>query len=176
MEPWSPHLRVPCQFVFTLNSSQLIIQICAWTLFSILWLLQVGKPPFEAENNNETYRRITRVDLKSVFTQAFPKLAQIASHRIECHKCLMTHCHINLSLTFNLLSLNRPGFQRTCLKAPGTSSRSYLEKNPTRGFPLTRWVEYSELMRCTVVLIYDLTFQCLEHPWILEHNAPAKKT
>ena len=40
-----------------------------------------------------------------------------------------------------------------CLKALGTSSRSCLEKNPTRGFPLTRWVEYNELMRCTVPVI-----------------------
>ena len=32
---------------------------------------QVGKPPFEAENNNETYRRITRVDLKYVSASTF---------------------------------------------------------------------------------------------------------
>lgn len=30
-------------------------------------VLKVGKPPFEAENNNETYRRITKVDLRSVY-------------------------------------------------------------------------------------------------------------
>ena len=161
VEPWSPHLRVPCQFVFTLNWSQLIIQICTWTLFYILWLLQVGKPPFEAENNNETYRRITRVDLKSVFTKLFPYQLNLPSIEFNvtaalCHTVRIHLCDKSV-LTFNQRSLNRPGFQRTCLKAPGASSRSCLEKNPTRGFPLTRWEEYSELMRCTVVLIYDLT-------------------
>ena len=157
VEPWSPHLRVPCQFVFTPNWSQLIIQICAWTLFSILWLSQVGKPPFEAENNNETYRRITRVDLKSVFTKLFPYQLNLPSIEFNvtaalCHTVRIHLCDKSV-LTFNQRSLNRPGFQRMCLKAPGTLSRSCLEKNPTRGFPLTRWVEYNELMRCTVPVI-----------------------
>merc|ERR1711973_851474 len=35
-----------------------------WSLGVLTYEFLVGKPPFEAENNNETYRRITRVDLK----------------------------------------------------------------------------------------------------------------
>merc|ERR1711970_666287 len=36
-----------------------------WSLGVLTYEFLVGKPPFEAENNNETYRRITRVDLNA---------------------------------------------------------------------------------------------------------------
>ena len=35
-----------------------------WSLGVLTYNKLVGKPPFEAESNNKTYRRITRVDLK----------------------------------------------------------------------------------------------------------------
>jgi len=35
-----------------------------WSLGVLTYEFLVGKPPFEAETNNETYRRITRVDLR----------------------------------------------------------------------------------------------------------------
>merc|ERR1712059_59480 len=35
-----------------------------WSLGALTYEFLVGKPPFEAETNNETYRRITKVDLK----------------------------------------------------------------------------------------------------------------
>ena len=35
-----------------------------WALGILTYEFLVGKPPFESESNNETYRRITRLDLK----------------------------------------------------------------------------------------------------------------
>ena len=46
--------------------SILFYQVDLWSLGVLTYEFLVGKPPFEAENNNETYRRITKVDLKSV--------------------------------------------------------------------------------------------------------------
>lgn len=34
-----------------------------WTVGILCYEFLVGKPPFEAEGNTETYRRITKVDL-----------------------------------------------------------------------------------------------------------------
>jgi serine/threonine protein kinase len=34
-----------------------------WSLGILMYEFLVGKPPFEAETNTETYRRITKVDL-----------------------------------------------------------------------------------------------------------------
>jgi len=80
-----------------------------WSLGVLTYEFLVGKPPFEAENNNETYRRITRVDLK------FP------AHVSEGARDIITQL---------------------------------LRKEPNQRISLDK---------------------CLEHPWILEHNAPAKK-
>ena len=35
-----------------------------WSLGVLTFEFLVGKPPFEAESNNETYKRITKVDIK----------------------------------------------------------------------------------------------------------------
>lgn len=35
-----------------------------WSLGVLCYEFLVGKPPFEAEGHNETYRRITKVDLR----------------------------------------------------------------------------------------------------------------
>jgi serine/threonine protein kinase len=35
-----------------------------WSLGILCYEFCVGNPPFEAENNSETYKRITKVDLK----------------------------------------------------------------------------------------------------------------
>jgi len=80
-----------------------------WSLGVLTYEFLVGKPPFEAENNNETYRRITRVDLK------FP------AHVSEGARDIITQL---------------------------------LRKDPNQRISLDK---------------------CLEHPWILEHNAPVKK-
>jgi len=80
-----------------------------WSLGVLTYEFLVGKPPFEAENNNETYRRITKVDLK------FP------AHVSEGARDIITQL---------------------------------LRKDPNQRISLDK---------------------CLEHPWILEHNAPAKK-
>ena len=53
-----------------------------WSLGVLTYEFLVGKPPFEAENNNETYRRITRVDLKYVFILFNIKLMCLLSNLI----------------------------------------------------------------------------------------------
>ena len=35
-----------------------------WSLGVLCYELLVGKPPFETESNSETYRRITKVDIR----------------------------------------------------------------------------------------------------------------
>ena len=35
-----------------------------WSLGVLCYELLVGKPPFETESNSETYRRITRIDIR----------------------------------------------------------------------------------------------------------------
>ena len=35
-----------------------------WSLGVLTYEFLVGKPPFEAESNNKTYKRITKVDIK----------------------------------------------------------------------------------------------------------------
>ena len=40
------------------------LQVDLWSLGVLTYEFLVGKPPFEAESNNDTYRRITKVDLK----------------------------------------------------------------------------------------------------------------
>ena len=37
------------------------IQVDLWSLGVLTYEFLVGKPPFEAESNNDTYRRITKV-------------------------------------------------------------------------------------------------------------------
>ena len=44
--------------------SPLPLQVDLWSLGVLTYEFLVGKPPFEAESNNDTYRRITKVDLK----------------------------------------------------------------------------------------------------------------
>ena len=39
------------------------IQVDLWSLGVLTYEFLVGKPPFEAESNNDTYRRITKVVL-----------------------------------------------------------------------------------------------------------------
>ena len=39
-------------------------QVDLWSLGVLTYEFLVGKPPFEAESNNETYKRITKVDVK----------------------------------------------------------------------------------------------------------------
>jgi len=80
-----------------------------WSLGVLTYEFLVGKPPFEAGDNNETYRRITKVDLK------FPP------HVSDGAKDIISQL---------------------------------LMKDPAKRITLDK---------------------CLEHPWILEHNAPAKK-
>ena len=40
------------------------LKVDLWSLGVLTYEFLVGKPPFEAESNNETYKRITRVDIK----------------------------------------------------------------------------------------------------------------
>ena len=35
-----------------------------WSLGILMYEFLVGKPPFESDSHNETYRRITKVDLQ----------------------------------------------------------------------------------------------------------------
>merc|ERR550517_2243559 len=66
-----------------------------WSLGVLTYEFLVGKPPFEAENNNETYRRITKVDIKfpahvsegarDIITQL---LRKDPNQRISLDKCL----------------------------------------------------------------------------------------
>merc|ERR1711892_673525 len=76
-----------------------------WALGVLTYEFLVGKPPFESESNNETYRRITRVDLR------FPP------HVSDGARDLITQ---------------------------------FLRKDPNQRITLDN---------------------CLEHPWIVEHNA-----
>ena len=45
----------PCDFYFKVD---------LWSLGVLTYEFLVGKPPFEAETNNETYKLITKVDVK----------------------------------------------------------------------------------------------------------------
>jgi len=80
-----------------------------WALGVLTYEFLVGKPPFESESNNETYRRITRIDLK------FPPYVS-------------------------------EGARDFVIKL--------LRKEPSQRISLE---------------------ECLEHPWIIEHNAGMKK-
>ena len=80
-----------------------------WALGVLTYEFLVGKPPFESESNNETYRRITRIDLK------FPPYVS------EGARDFVT---------------------------------KLLRKEPSQRISLE---------------------ECLEHPWIIEHNAGMKK-
>ena len=80
-----------------------------WALGVLTYEFLVGKPPFESESNNETYRRITRVDLK------FPPYVS------EGARDFVT---------------------------------KLLRKEPSQRISLE---------------------ECLDHPWIIEHNAGIKK-
>jgi len=80
-----------------------------WALGILTYEFLCGKPPFESESNNETYRRITRLDLK------FPP-------------------HVSDKARDFVVKL--------------------LRKEPSQRISLE---------------------ECLQHPWILEHNASAKK-
>ena len=44
-----------------LTNTLYIVQVDLWSLGVLTYEFLVGKPPFEAESNNDTYRRITKV-------------------------------------------------------------------------------------------------------------------
>lgn len=50
-----------------------IVKVDLWSLGVLTYEFLVGKPPFEAESNNETYKRITRVDVKYPGNKTIPK-------------------------------------------------------------------------------------------------------
>ena len=51
-------------FIFDQFSGPLYFKVDLWSLGVLTYEFLVGKPPFEAESNNETYKRITRVEVK----------------------------------------------------------------------------------------------------------------
>ena len=51
-------------FLSPLYSSSFYFKVDLWSLGVLTYEFLVGKPPFEAESNNETYKRITRVEVK----------------------------------------------------------------------------------------------------------------
>ena len=58
----APHTAPPPLFA-CLTPSLALVQVDLWALGVLCYEFLVGKPPFEAEGNHETYRRITKVDL-----------------------------------------------------------------------------------------------------------------
>ena len=59
----APHTAPPPLFA-CLTPSLALVQVDLWALGVLCYEFLVGKPPFEAEGNHETYRRITKVDLQ----------------------------------------------------------------------------------------------------------------
>ena len=66
-----------------------------WSLGVLTYEFLVGKPPFETESNNETYKKITRVDVKypaHVSTEAKDLISRLLrkspSERLELDKVL----------------------------------------------------------------------------------------
>jgi aurora kinase A len=52
-----------------------------WSLGVLCYEFLVGKPPFEAEGHSETYRRISKVDLK------FPHYVSEGAKDVICKVC-----------------------------------------------------------------------------------------
>ena len=78
-----------------LSSRQFHSKVDLWSLGVLTYEFLVGKPPFETESNNETYKKITRVDVKypaHVSTEAKDLISRLLrkspSERLELDKVL----------------------------------------------------------------------------------------
>ena len=98
-----------------------------WSLGVLCYEFLVGKPPFETESNNETYRRITKVDLK------FP--ADMSDGAMDLISRLLRHDpNKRLSL---IEVINHPWVKMNCTvpPTPGSLAAQGLTSLPTTREP-----------------------------------------
>jgi serine/threonine protein kinase len=123
-----------------------------WALGVLCYEFLVGKPPFEAEGNHETYRRITKVDLQ--FPKHVSEGAQVFIRGVRL-QCIIHVCSA-MWLQQNVSGLSCLAF---CVRS-FDPSRQHL--TPPIFPPPLQLLQHNPADRMRLDRV-------LEHSWIVEH-------